>query len=146
MPKRSKLQRSDAAGRVLAGLAKRLADRDSFVLRGVSWTPAAVAALFQGQLDAIRAVDQARAVLATAVANERKVSKQARELEVQLKAFVSVLFGDSAALYGDFGWSLPKKPGPKTPMAKLTGAVKARATRLARGTMGKRQRKKAERG
>jgi hypothetical protein len=146
MPKRSKLERSVAASRVIAGLGKRLADKDSFTLRGVSWTPAKLAALFEAQLDAIRAVDQARAVLAGAVAKERKVSRQARELEVQLKAFVHALFGDSAAAYGDFGWSLPKTPGPKTPLAKLTGAVKARATRLARGTMGKRQRKKAERG
>ncbi len=42
----------------------------------------------------------------------------------------------------DFGWTLPKKPGPKTTAAKLSGVLKAAATRKARGTMGRRQRLK----
>jgi len=40
------------------------------------------------------------------------------------------------------GWKLPKKPGPKTVKAKLEGAQKVLATRKARGTMGKRQKRK----
>jgi hypothetical protein len=41
----------------------------------------------------------------------------------------------------DFGWTMPKKPGPKTVQAKLEGARKGQETRKARHTMGKRQRK-----
>jgi hypothetical protein len=40
--------------------------------------------------------------------------------------------GASPVALGDFGWDVPKKPGPKTAAAKLAGVVKGRATREAR--------------
>ena len=54
--------------------------------------------------------------------------------------------GPSATALEDFGLEAAKKTGPKTVHAKVVAAVKGKATRAKRGTMGKRQRKKVKAG
>jgi hypothetical protein len=142
MPREAKATKRRGARNVLAGLAKHF-EGQTLKLGGPTFSPEQLRAVFQGQLDAIAAVDTARAGLSVAVANERKAAKEAHWFARRLKMYVLALFGSSAAEeLASFGWQAPKKPGPKTVMAKLEGAVKARSTRVARRTMGKRQRKK----
>lgn len=142
MPRKSKSQDRIAVTRLLQGIAKHFTDGLPVVLGGKSYTPAELAAVFQAHLDAIDAVTTARAQLATAILRRRGAARRAGEATRLLKLRVAGTDGFSATVWADFGWQVPKKPGPKTVMAKVVGAAKARATREARGTLGKRARKK----
>jgi hypothetical protein len=146
MPKVAKNTKRQSARGVIAGVAKHDASMSTNAFYGPWHAGSEITAVFQAQLDAIDSVDRARVALSAAVARERLATKEARKLEYLLKQRVGVILGVSQVVFNDFGWTVPKKPGPKTTQAKLEGAIKARATRAARGTMGKRQRKKARRG
>jgi hypothetical protein len=56
-----------------------------------------------------------------------------------LRAYVAAVFGPTSEQYQAFGFE-PPKPRAKSPIAKVIGAAKLRATRKARNTMGSKQR------
>jgi hypothetical protein len=144
MPKTSQLTRRIAAASIIAGIKKHLPPKGPYYMSGRELSRDELVAVFEAQVDAIDAIRTARAALSAAVARERAV---ARRLAPQLPLFRDALchlLGFRSEVLADFGWRLPKKPGPKTATAKLAGVEKGRATRKARGTMGKRQRQKIE--
>jgi hypothetical protein len=99
--------------------------------RGIAekaFTPRQLVAAFQSHVDAIDEVDATRAALAAAVARERELARRMTELTRYVKMAVEARFGLSHKIYADFGWEVPKRPGPKTVEAKLEGRRK-RATR-----------------
>jgi hypothetical protein len=146
MPRTTQTARSAAATAVLRGITKRLVAGKTYSVDGKTYSPKEIAARYQAYLDALEGLRSARAALRLAVANERKVARQLAALTVGLKTMLTVQFGTSNVVLADFGWSVPKKPGPKTVAGKVAGAAKARATRAARKTMGKRQREKVKGG
>ena len=141
MPRVSKLTKRARATGIIAGLVKHFLGA-SYSLGGKEYTRRQLVAEFQSHLDAIDEVDATRAALAAAVAKERKLARQVAALARYVKMSAESRFGLTPTICADFGWEVPKPPGPKTVKAKLEGAKKARETRKARGTMGKRQRKK----
>jgi hypothetical protein len=141
MPKVSKLTKRSRATGIIAGVRKHFGGA-SYDLGGRTYTPKQLVAEFQSQIDAIDEVDATRSTLAAAIAKERALARRIAALGRYLKMAVDATFGPSPEVFADFGWDVPKRPGPKTVQAKLEGARKARETRKARGTMGKRQRKK----
>ena len=146
MPKMSKAMRAVRAMGIIAGIEKRFGRRNILALGGRQYTPGELAAVFQSQIDAVDQVDAAHAAVVNAVAREREIARTVRNLTRLLRFWIGAEFGSDAEAWADFGLTAPKKPGPKTVEAKLAGAERARATRKMRHTMGKRQRKKAERG
>jgi hypothetical protein len=142
MSKTSKVVKRAQAARVIAGISKHFAGKTGIDVGGKRYTPKQLVGLFQSHIDAIEEVDAAHAAGAVAVAKERKAALRVRDATRYLKMVVEVEFGPDAVAWDDFGWELPKKPGPKTVEAKLEGARKVRETRKLRNTMGKRQRKK----
>jgi len=142
VPKISKTVKRVRAEGVLQGLAKHFARRSSYELGGKVYTREALAGVFQAHAEAVREVDAAHAAVAAAVARERELAKKVAYLTRMLKLAVDAEFGMAPRVWAEFGWEVPKKPGPKTVKAKLEGAEKARATRVARHTMGKRQKRK----
>jgi hypothetical protein len=142
MPRISKVVKSVRATRIIGGLTKHFAKRGTFAVGGNTYTLEELVGIFQSQIDAIDEVDASHAAMVAAVARERAVTLRVRELTRQLKHAVTAELGFTADGWDDFGWEVPKKPGPKTVEAKLEGARKAQATRKVRHTMGKRQRKK----
>jgi hypothetical protein len=142
MPRVSKVRKVVGAMGVLSGVAKHLEQGPKYPLGGKAYTKDEIVAVFQAHLDAIKQVAATRAAAAAAVVKERAAAARAHEVALLLKTVVHGLFGRSAKHWVDFGWELPKKPGPKTVQSKVEGASKGRATRAARHTMGKRQRKK----
>ena len=142
MPKIGKGTKKVQATRIIQGLVKHFDKGRIYPVGGRRYTPKQLIDAFQAHIDAIERVDAAQAAVTAAVARERQIALRVRELARQLKQTVTVELGFSIAGWSDFGWEVPKPPGPKKLDAKLQGAKKARATREMRHTMGKRQKKK----
>ncbi len=146
MPKIGQITKRTQAASLITGIKKHLAHKKAHFFMGASFSTKDLIALFQSHLDALDKISGLRAALAGAVADERRLAKRTKAVAKGLKAFMAGTKGVSPVLFNDFGWRVPKRPGPKTVAGKLAGAEKTRATRAARGTMGKRQRKRSERG
>ena len=104
-------------------------------------TPADLLAQLDAYVAALDAADQAAVAHADAVAHARALEPGITEQYARLESHVRNVFGANASALGDFGMDVPKKRGPKTTTVKAEMVKKAAATRLARGTKGKRQKK-----
>jgi hypothetical protein len=114
----------------------------TITMEGKRWTARSLAALLTGHAQAQRdaAAQYARWLQAT-----RTLRKQLRADIIPamfgLRAFTASQFGTGSSIYCAFGFSVPRKRGPKPhPKTLAASAAKARATRKARGTTGKKQR------
>jgi hypothetical protein len=132
MPRKTKLMKRDALRRLLSGIAKRFPPAREFVLEQKKYTRAELAAVFEAHLRALDAVDQAHAAHRAALRKEDEAGRAAHHLAQVLQRLVAGELGRRLGVLADFGWKVPKKPGPKTTKAKLAGTTKARATREAR--------------
>jgi hypothetical protein len=142
MPRTSHATKRARARNLLAGLAKRVSPRDEVLIEGQVFSRRQLTALFQEHLDAIEAIHAARAALSVAVAEERVIAARVWAVSQGFQAYVSSVIGKTADIFNDFGFEVPKKPGPKTVAGKLAGSRKSAATRAARKTVGSRQRLK----
>jgi hypothetical protein len=146
MPKTSQAIRVTRAVHIIRGVEKRFSPRGTYQVSGKPYTGAQIAAVFQRYLDAVDAVTAARAAFGAAVRAEKLAARSAEELSAALKSTVKSAWGGTRETFADFGWELPRRTGPKSVEAKAEGAKKARATRHARKTMGRRQREKIRAG
>ena len=97
--------------------------------------------MLQAEDDASKDVDLTRAQLEEQVANHRTAKATAAALRSDLKTYILGNYGKAAVeMLGNFGMSAPKSTGKKTAATKAEAVVKSKATRSARGTMGKKQR------
>ncbi len=142
MSREGKTKKRQANESVIAGIEKRLLGHPTLRVGGETFTPAELIALFQSHTDLLNEIDATHAKLRDTVSRERRLAPRIRRLVRNLRAWVVSLYGLDAKAFGDFGWALPRKPGPKKVAAKVAAADKGRATRAARHTMGKRQKAK----
>ncbi len=108
---------------------------------GATFTVTALTKVLQDLVDNREAVEAARATLLAKVQYER--TQAPSELAV-FRAFETVVrgtFGNSADALADFGLAPPKTRVPLTSEQQAVAAAKRAATRKARGTMGKNQKK-----
>jgi hypothetical protein len=104
-------------------------------------TSKAVIASLQAQIAALQASTAAHTAWIQAVAKERATEKSSSApLLAALRHYVAAVFGVGSDEYLAFGFQPPKPRGVKSPQAKVISAVKSRATRKARNTMGSKQR------
>ncbi len=101
-------------------------------MNGKAYSRQELAAFFQAEVDAVDAIRTARAALAAAVSKERAIARRVTARIPLFRDGLVQLFGASPEVLSDFGWTVPKKPGPKTVAGKLAGVLKAKATREAR--------------
>ena len=129
------------AKQLIAGTAKRLANVGQLTIAGITLTPAQVTDKLQ-QLVALRAdVDAARAALEVKVAAEKASAPSLRDFMVLFVAFVMATYAGLADALADFGLQPKKAPAPRTAEELAAANAKRKATRAARGVMGKKQRK-----
>ena len=108
---------------------------------GATFTVTSLTQLMQDFVNTREAVESSKA------ATKAKIQTEATQSPSQLaviSAFVKVVrgtFGNSADALADFGLAPPKARAPMTAEAKAVAAAKRAATRKARGTMGKNQKK-----
>jgi hypothetical protein len=125
---------------VIAGIQKRITT--VVTLANTSYATAAnLAQPFQAWIQAAAGTATAKAAYHAAVENEAALYKVAQTIWLLLQAYARATFtGDTAAL-ADFGYA-PVKRTPETAATRALAAKKAAATRLARGTMSKKQKAK----
>lgn len=138
MDKRSKLARRIRLDAIVKAIGKRFSG--PLQLAGHAYTPQSLVRLFQDEIDTIDRVDAADAARTAAVARHRAVKARNHPLHRALEGYVRALFGNSAEALEEFGYERLKQ-GKKTVETKALAAEKGRATRTARHTMGKKQRK-----
>jgi len=126
---------------MVEGIQKHFSSMPEILLGGVSYTPAALAKVFQDLADVAGAVLTARSALRDAITAHRNKDKADSFIVRAFKAFVLSAYADAKVL-ADFGL-VPRKPRKAATGPTLVEAAKRRlATRVARHTMGKKQKSK----
>jgi hypothetical protein len=139
--KTSKADRSDRNRKALAGIRKHYASAPTMVLDGVSYALTDIEKTLQGSIDAADATTAATATFHKTVDAERTANASADAVYAGLKTFVTTQFKTSPDVMADFGFTPSSRQVPDA--ATVAAAVEKRtATRVARHTMGKRQKAK----
>ena len=130
----------DRNRKAIAGIEQEYANVPSIVLDGVSRSPAGVVKILQDQIDAADATAKASVAFHQTVAVEKTARATGNAVFLALKTRVFSDFKNVPATLGVFGLVAPsrRKPGPET---LTNAAVKRKATRLARHTVGPKKRK-----
>jgi len=135
---RSEQQAQDA--KVILGIQKNLLSVPTLSLVGQAITPADLVKLVQSCIDSGNAIAPAKVQWTTAVQAYRALNKQVTPILRGLRAYVINTYGPTSTVLADFGFS-PTKTVVKTPEVKAIAAKKSVATRKARNTLGKKQKK-----
>jgi hypothetical protein len=137
----NRANRRDSYRLAVAGIDKYLATEPSLPIRGTSPTPLELKQALQGHIDDVDQADVARARWTDTVTAQRTSERRTMPMLSALKTFVTLKFGpDAVAVLADFGFT-PAKQVQKTVETKKQAVEKSRATRTARHTMGKKQKK-----
>jgi len=111
----------------------------TFILGGMTWKEKDLVAVLQRSVDAINASDAAQIAWKGAVGKQTAAKAAATPLISSIKTYIGVTYGKTSTMYQTmFGLPQPAKPTVATKVAAVT---QIKATRKARNTMGKRQRK-----
>jgi hypothetical protein len=127
---------------ILAGITKRLAGK-TLQLLNRDYTDKDLAAVFQPVIDTAAAEKDADAKRTAAIASARAARAQAEPVLKALKPVLLSMYAGNPQALADFGLE-PPKTGAKTPAVKAAAAAKAKATRVALGTKGPKQKKAAK--
>jgi hypothetical protein len=114
--------------------------KQTLMINGKARPTEAVVKMLESYLIALAAIDEAYRAwrIATATAS-RIYFGQIHQLLQHIRAFLEMQYGRDGVELRGFGYKPRKRPYRST-QAKVNAAEKARATRKARGTKGKRQR------
>jgi cell division septation protein DedD len=127
---------------LIAGANKHFSNgSQALQVGGATFTVTALTQELQGFVDNRDAVEASKAATKAKIEIERVQSPSQLAL---IRAFVTVIrgtFGNSADVLADFGLAPPKARVTRTAEEKAVSAAKSAATRAARGTMGKNQKK-----
>jgi hypothetical protein len=99
-----------------------------------------IVTVLQDSMTAIGDVRELQAELHSAVVDSDTRLAAARTVAHDLQSYAILVLGRDTAQLASLGFAAPKKP-VKTPQVLLLAAAKSAATRKARGTKGKKQRK-----
>jgi hypothetical protein len=128
-------------GQVIVGIQKNLQNVSSLPLAASTYTMATLVQLVQSRIDAANTVVNARAHWVDASAAYGALNTQVTQVVRDLRQYVISVYGKDSPVLADFGFT-PSKRTPLTPEQLVARAQKAAATRVARGTMGKKQKAK----
>lgn len=140
MPRHAKSTKTQRDERMVAGLMKHRQELGT-VERPVGLESVeAVVARYQAHLDALRRVDATAASWRTAVSQEEVVEAQIKKLTRRVKNLLCATYGEESPTLLDFGIAPRRRAKIGVEKMRLTVA-KRNATRKARHTMGKKQKK-----
>ncbi|HZU82318.1 MAG TPA: hypothetical protein VE987_05355 [Polyangiaceae bacterium] len=136
----SRTQQQSADQALIDGLKKHEAILASLLIGGTSYKTADIIATLQSRIDARNAAVSSRATWQAEVKADRDTRTKTKALVSGLRQALAVMFAGSIDALADFGLK-PRKARVVTPEQKQAAALKAKATRAARGTMGSQQKK-----
>jgi len=142
---KNKPSRKDRLRTIIAGLQKHFPS-GSLILVNETLSPTQLVQRIQQDIDTSDGAIAAHAAWIEKVQLERASHAKLAPTLRALHAQVVAKFGDTkdaAGVLGDFGY-LPRKAGSRTAVNKAQAAANNRATRAARHTMGKVQKKKVK--
>ena len=123
---------------LIAGTQKHVPN-GQFTLGNTAYTTASLVQVLQPLVDAYSAVSAARLNATDAVAALRTTEAKVEPVIRDYVTFLRATFSNAKAQLGDFGLQAPKARTPLPPEERLAATAKARATRVARGTVGKKK-------
>jgi hypothetical protein len=126
--------------RSLASGAQKHMKTGRYTITNRPYTGGQIARRVQVSVDAAVRVQEARAALADALANEMAVKKAEADFLRGLRIVIQGAFCNSSETLAEFALEPRKKRRPLTAEESVLAAAKLRATRAERRTMGKRQR------
>jgi hypothetical protein len=142
---KNKPTRKDRLRTLIAGVQKHFPS-GSLILAGQTLPIAQLVLRIQQDIDATDAAIQAHRAWIEKVQVERDSHLKLAPLLRALRSTAFAQFGDAkdaASVLGDFGYA-PRKVGQRPVATKADAAQKSRATRTARHTMGKNEKKKVK--
>ena len=132
----------DLDTKAMTGVDKHLASLTTIMIGGTAYTGPTLKAVFQADIDATNAADAARTQWKDLLVTAKAARTLAARARLALKSYLVGVYGPNAVgILEDFGFTPPKSPGKKTAKAKADAVEKSAATRVARHTMGKNQKK-----
>ncbi len=127
---------------LITGTKKHFTDGSSKLsVGGATFTVTDLTQFLQNFVDQRDAVETSRAAAQAKLDAERALATSSNAVINAFIALVRGMFGKSADVLADFGLSPPKARAPQTAEQKAVAAAKRKATRAARNTMGKNQKK-----
>jgi hypothetical protein len=139
---RSKSTKASLVEDLITGTNKHYpSSSQALTFGGATHTVAALTQLFQSFVDLREAVIASQATTKAKVAAERAQAPSLLVVIDEFVAFVRVTFGGQPDALADFGLAPPKARTPLTAEQKAVAAAKGKATRAARHTAGKNQKK-----
>ena len=135
----SRTSQQDRARKSIAAIQKYLMQLASMSVAGVSYTPTEFIALLQKDIDLADAASNAREdfLVATTVASQQRATMA--PIMGGFRHFLENMFSDPSTI-AEFGFP-PRKRGTSTAETKAAAVNKRAATRAARHTMGRQQKK-----
>src|SRR3974390_2382885 len=140
MARKTSVERVAKYEGLMSGIQKRWPSSGARVILNESCSSRDVVARLQSILDAIQVTSQAYAAWRDRVAKQRELEEDLREFVRCLEDLVRTEVGNNAKQLAIFGLKTARKTGPRATDAKVDMVQKAKATRVMRQTMGKRQR------
>ena len=128
-------------GQRLIALKKFVKTKTAMTVSGKQMKLADLTAIYQAAIDTRTALVPQRAAFEESLAARDSAEVLRRATDKALKAWVVNEFGANSQEAQEFGF-LPTKIGEASAATKATAVEKSLATRVARGTKGKRQREK----
>jgi len=127
------------ANKRLAAMKKYVTDRKVTIpLAGKLLKPAQVAAIFQESIDTQAAVAEKLAAYKGAILQRDAAEKRRLAADEAMKGWVLQLFGDGSTEASEFGYAARRRPEISAE-DRARAVERRRATREARGTIGKKQ-------
>jgi hypothetical protein len=137
----SKQAALDADLKAIAGVDKYFSNVGTLTIEGASYTPAQLKAVLQAEVDTRKLADQGHATYSGLLADAHAARAKAQDMRKALRAYVLATFGAKAkAMLEDFGMKGPK-PRSTSAETKAKAVQSAQATRKARNTLGKKQKR-----
>jgi hypothetical protein len=137
-PNQNRIDEITADQKLIDGLNKHATTITSIVIGGAAATTKDIVATLQSRIDSAKAASSTRATWLAAVQAYQAERVKTRTYVSGLRQSLLVAFAGQVDTLADFGLT-PRKPRVLTPEQKLAAAAKAKATRAARHTMGKKQ-------
>ncbi len=132
------------AQQLIAGTRKHFSTASSLTFGNGTFTVAQVETSLQTLIDLRIAVDDAKAATKAKIVAEGAQAGPLRSQMAALVVFVKATYGNAPDVLADFGLKPKKARTPLTISQKATAAAKRKATRAARHTMGKNQKKEVK--